>query len=86
MGRLMLPSAAGEPRAVLVPSATILRRGQLEEVFFVDRGRARLRLVRTGRVTNDGATEILTGLAAGEPVVASELAEIVDGQPVEARL
>jgi RND family efflux transporter MFP subunit len=86
LGRLMLPSTSGQPRAVLVPSSTVVRRGQLEEVFVVDRGRARLRLVKTGRVTNAGATEILSGLADGEAVVASDIAEIVDGQPVEARL
>jgi RND family efflux transporter MFP subunit len=86
LGRLMLPSAAGQPRSVLVPSATVVRRGQLEEVFVVDRGRARLRLVKTGRVTNDGVTEILSGLTDGEAVVASDIPEIVDGQPVKARL
>jgi RND family efflux transporter MFP subunit len=86
LGRLMLASPSGQPRAVLVPSATVVRRGQLEEVFVVERGRARLRLVKTGRVTNDGATEILSGLVDGDAVVASDIAEIVDGQPVEARL
>jgi RND family efflux transporter MFP subunit len=86
LGRLILPSSSGQARSVLVPSVTVVRRGQLEEVFVVDRGRARLRLVKTGRVTNDGATEILSGLGDGEPVIASDIAEIVDGQPVEARL
>jgi membrane fusion protein, multidrug efflux system len=86
LGRLILASPTEQPRAVLVPSVTVVRRGQLEEVFVVDRGRARLRLVKTGRVTSAGATEILSGLAAGDAVVASDVAEIVDGQPVEARL
>ena len=86
LGRLMLPSSSGQARSVLVPSTTVVRRGQLEEVFVVDGGRARLRLVKTGRVTNDGATEILSGLGDGEPVIASDIAELVDGQPVEARL
>lgn len=86
LGRLMLPSPSGPPRSVLVPSGAVVRRGQLEEVFVVDRGRARLRLVTTGRVANDGATEILSGLGDGEKVITSGIAEIVDGQPVEARL
>jgi RND family efflux transporter MFP subunit len=86
VGRVMLPSASEQPRSVLVPSATVVRRGQLEEVFVVDRGRARLRLVKTGRVTKDGVTEILSGLTDGDAVVASDIPEIVDGQPVKARL
>jgi RND family efflux transporter MFP subunit len=86
LGRLTLPSPSGQPRSVLVPSASVVRRGQLEEVFVVDRGRARLRLVKTGRVTSEGATEILSGLTEGQVVVASDIAEIVDGQPIEERL
>ena len=86
LGRLLLPASPGEARSVVVPSGTVVRRGQLEEVFVVDRGRARLRLVKTGRVKGDGATEILSGLADGETVVTSDLADLVDGQPVEARL
>jgi RND family efflux transporter MFP subunit len=86
LGRLMLPSPSGSPHSVLVPTATVVRRGQLEEVFVVDHGRARLRLVKTGRVTKDGTTEILSGLTDGEAVVASDIPDIVDGQAVEARL
>jgi multidrug efflux system membrane fusion protein len=84
LGRLRLPAATGEPRSVLVSSAALVRRGQLEELFVVERGRARLRLVKTGRVTG-GATEILSGLTAGELVVAADTAGLLDGQAVEAR-
>lgn len=85
LGRLLLPASPGQARAVVVPSGAVVRRGQLEEVFVVDRGRARLRLVKTGRVNGEGATEILSGLADGEMVVTSDLAELLDGQPVEVR-
>ena len=85
LGRFLLPSPAGRPGSVVVPSASVIRRGQLEEVFVVDQGRARLRLVKTGRVKGD-TTEILSGLSDGDTVVASDLAELTDGQPVEARL
>jgi RND family efflux transporter MFP subunit len=85
LGRLLLPAPAAQAAAVVVPSSTVVRRGQLEEVFVVAGGRARLRLVRTGRVTQDGTTQILSGLSGGEAVVASDLTELVDGQPVEAR-
>lgn len=84
LGHLLLPSPAGRPRSIVVPSASVVRRGQLEEVFIVDQRRARLRLVKTGRV-NDGSTEILSGLSDGDRVVASDTGELVDGQPVEAR-
>ena len=85
LGRFLLPSPVGRPRSVVVPSASVVRRGQLEEVFVVDQGRARLRLVKTGRVKGD-TTEILSGLSDGDTVVAADLAELIDGQPVEARL
>jgi RND family efflux transporter MFP subunit len=86
LGRLLLPASSGQARSVVVSSAAIVRHGQLEEVFVVDRGRARLRLVKTGRVAEDGVTQILSGLADGETVVASDIADLVDGQRVEARL
>lgn len=82
-GRLALPFSADE--AVTVPSAAVVRRGQLEMVFVVDGGVARLRLVRTARQTG-GAVEVLSGLAGGEVVAASDTAQLVDGQPVEVRL
>jgi RND family efflux transporter MFP subunit len=82
LGRLRLPS--GQSRSIVIPASALLRRGQLEEVFVVADGRARLRLVKSGPVGSDGATEILSGLTKGEAVVTSGTAGLVDGQPVEA--
>jgi RND family efflux transporter MFP subunit len=84
LGRLRLPSA--EARSIVVPGGALVRRGQLEEVFVVENGRARLRLVKAGFVRGDGATEILSGLSDGEAVVTSGTVGLVDGQPVEVAL
>lgn len=82
-GRLLLESGAAQ--AVTVAPSAIVRRGQLEAVFVVEDGLARLRLVRTAR-ERDGAVEVVSGLAGGEQVAVSEAATLVDGQPVEVRL
>jgi hypothetical protein len=81
-GRLALPSAADE--AITVSRAAVVRRGQLEMVYVVDGGVARLRLIRTAR-QRDGEIEVVSGLARGEEVAISDVAQLVDGQPVAVR-
>jgi RND family efflux transporter MFP subunit len=79
-GRLLL--ATGSSIAVAVPREAVLRRGQLELVFVVESGTARLRLVRTGR-ERDGRLEIASGLSGEEKVVIAGAGDLVDGQRVE---
>jgi membrane fusion protein (multidrug efflux system) len=79
-GRLLL--ATGRAVAVTVPSDAVIRRGQLETVFVVDSGTARLRLVRCGREV-DGRVQISSGLSGGEKVALAGAGELVDGQHVE---
>ncbi len=81
-GRLMVRT--GEERTVMVAAPALVQRGQMETLFVVDKDRARLRIVRTGR-TRDGNTEILAGLDDGERVVVANAATLVDGQPLEIR-
>jgi hypothetical protein len=81
-GRLVLTSGATD--AVTVAATAIVRRGQLEAVFVVDGGIARLRLVRTAR-EHDGAIEVVSGLAGGEAVAVSDVVQRVDGEPVRVR-
>ncbi|HEY6877338.1 MAG TPA: efflux RND transporter periplasmic adaptor subunit [Polyangiales bacterium] len=81
-GRLELEGSPSE--ALLIPSDAVVHRGQLELVYVVERGRARLRIVRAGR-TADGMSELLSGLDAGEQVVISHPHQLKDGQPVEVR-
>jgi hypothetical protein len=78
-----LLAASHEARSVVVPVTAIARRGQLESVFVVERGVARLRLVRTGR-ERDGAIEVVSGLSDGESVVSADVGTLLDDQPVQA--
>ena len=79
-GRVLL--ATGASLTVAVPAEAVVRHGQLEAVFVVDSGTARLRLVRTGR-ERDGRLEIASGLSGDEKVVLAGAADLVDGQRVE---
>jgi len=76
--------ATGKSFAVTVPTRAVDRRGQLESVYVVDSGVARLRLVRIGR-EQDGSVEIFAGLSGGEEVALTAGADLVDGQRVKAQ-
>jgi RND family efflux transporter MFP subunit len=80
-GRVFLPT--GVAATVTVPASAVVRLGQLEAVFVVESGAARLRLVRCGREADD-RVQISSGLSGGERVVVAEAADLVDGQAVEA--
>lgn len=81
-GRVAVPVAAGS--LLSIPAAAVVQRGQLDIVFVVQDGRARMRLVRLGGSMGD-AVAIRAGLADGETVVAAGAAALRDGQPVTAR-
>jgi membrane fusion protein, multidrug efflux system len=77
--RLSLPERTVD--AIIIPQAAVLPFGQMERVFTVTNGKARLRLVRTG-ATEKGRVEILAGLDPGEQVVVGGNKDLTDGQPV----
>lgn len=77
--RVGFPGAAR--RALVVPSTAIVRRGQVATVFVIENDLARVRLVETGG-SDGAATEIRSGLDAGERVVASPPPSIRDRSPV----
>jgi RND family efflux transporter MFP subunit len=79
-GRLLV--ATSDSRTVTVPAEAVIRRGQLETVFVLDSGTARLRLIRTGR-EREGRLEVVSGLSGEEKVVVPGALELVDGQHVE---
>lgn len=81
-GRVAIPLAS--VKSLHVPANAVLRRGQLEYVFVLEAGKARLRLVKTGAVLG-GEVEIISGLEPGERIATTELDKLVDGQPVTAR-
>jgi RND family efflux transporter MFP subunit len=71
-------------RAILVPSSSVARRGQLTSVFVVDGGRARMRLVQLGESRGD-RLEVTAGLEPGESVIVRPTEGVVDGAPVTAQ-
>lgn len=81
-GRAAVP--VGRAESLRVPRNALLLRGQMEMVFVVADGRARLRLVKSGKTIGD-SVEILSGLAPGETVVADDVARLIDGVRVEVR-
>jgi RND family efflux transporter MFP subunit len=81
-GRLTVNT--GAKRAISVPSAAVLRRGQMELVFVVQDHKAQLRIVRTSPAP-DGSTQVLSGLEDGELVVVANAALLADGQPLDVR-
>jgi HlyD family secretion protein len=64
-----------------VPAGAVFRRGTDWAVFVTERGRARLRLVKTGR-SSGTETQILEGLREGEEVVQYPGDRVNDGQRV----
>ena len=74
--------SGAEVKQRLVPVGAVRVFGQMENVFVVSEGRAQLRLVQTGRVS-DGLVEILAGVEPGERIVAAPGATLRDGQLVE---
>jgi len=78
-GRFAVPT--GPASGAHAPASAVLRRGQLELVYVVQEGRARLRLVRTGRRSGD-QVEIVSGAAVGESVVTEGADQLRDGQEV----
>jgi len=75
--RVLLPGNGA--KTLLIPKSALVPAGQMDRVFVVADGRARLRLVRTG-MDHEGMTEILAGLDAGETVVVTNNRLLVDGQ------
>jgi multidrug efflux pump subunit AcrA (membrane-fusion protein) len=68
-----------------VLATAVVRDGQLNGVFVVDRDQiARFRLVRTGK-TYDDQVEIVSGLQQGQRYVAAVPPTLKDGMPVEVR-
>ena len=81
-GRASFP--VGGRQILAVPAAALQQRGQLQSVFVVENGVARVRLITAGGRRQD-ALEVLSGLSAGESVVVAPSVTLADGAPVEVR-
>jgi RND family efflux transporter MFP subunit len=68
----------GTRARLVVPTSAITQSGALDRVFAVDGERLRLRMVTLGEVQGPW-TEVLSGLSAGEKLVASPTAALKDG-------
>lgn len=78
-GRLRFPC---NPRKLLVIARqAVVSRGQLDMVFVVTDGRARLRIVRLGE-EQKGRVEVLSGLSDGETIVIGPPESLRDGDKV----
>ncbi len=69
-------------RKLRVPVGAINVFGQMERAFVISDGKASLRLVKTGVRVGEKMI-VLSGLDAGEKIVAMPTAALRDGQPVE---
>lgn len=76
--------AMQEAKTLTVPGDALVNLGQMERLFVVDDGKARLRLVRSGKRYGDNI-EILSGVNPGEQVVISGQQQLRDGQPITVR-
>ena len=81
-GRAYLPR--GKREAILVPAEAVIDRGQLSLVFVDDGGKTVLRIVRPGRRVG-GDVEILSGLEAGDVIVAAPESGLREGQTIEGK-
>ncbi len=81
-GRASIATAGGQMLAV--PTTALIQRGQLDAIYVVQDGIARLRLVRLGGSQGEFTT-LRAGVVAGETVVTSEVDLVIDGQPVTVR-
>jgi RND family efflux transporter MFP subunit len=77
--------ARGMRQAVLVPASAVTERGQLQTVYVVgDNGIATLRYVTLGLSQANGR-EVLSGVSAGETVVAAPAGRDLAGKRIEVR-
>ena len=74
--------ATGQRTVVAVPLSAVVDRGQMQWVFVLDGDTARGRIVTLGQRYQDQA-EVLSGLKAGEKIVAPVPQELTDGSKLE---
>lgn len=79
-GRVAVPT--GQASVPHVPVSAVFHRGQMECVVAAIDGRARLRLIRSGKRLGQDL-EVISGLEVGEQVVATDPDRVREGQPLE---
>lgn len=79
-GRVAVPT--GQASVPHVPVSAVFQRGQMECVMAAIDGRARMRLIRSGKRLGQDL-EVISGLEVGERVVVSDPDRVSEGQPLE---
>jgi RND family efflux transporter MFP subunit len=80
-GRVFIP--VGSRRGITIPRSALKENGVLTSVWVVGKDNiARMRLVRTGRESDD-RIEVLSGLSSGERIVVNGTEKVADGAKVE---
>jgi multidrug efflux pump subunit AcrA (membrane-fusion protein) len=81
--RVQLP---GGENAVFIPRTAVIKDKTTDsyQVFTVDRGKARLRVVVPGDVDGD-LIRINSGIAGGDSIAISNQSELFDGAPVQSQ-
>jgi multidrug efflux pump subunit AcrA (membrane-fusion protein) len=75
----------GRMSKMLIPSSAVIHQGQLTALFVLkDQDIARFRLIRLGRISQEGV-EVLSGLEAGERFVVAPSPKLKDGVRVEVK-
>ncbi|MCB9555750.1 MAG: efflux RND transporter periplasmic adaptor subunit [Deltaproteobacteria bacterium] len=75
--------STGRKTVLRLPKGAVIRRGQMELAFVVAKdGTASLRIVKTGKHQGD-RVELVAGIDAGEQVVISNVAQLIEGQKLE---
>lgn len=86
-GRVALPLGETQP-TILIPSAALVERGQLQGVYVVEANDphsiAVLRWVKIGQ-QREKQVEIVSGLMTGDRIVTSHIGQLSDGQPIAIR-
>jgi hypothetical protein len=77
--RVWIPT--GTRKSIRVPAASVIARGQMETVFVAANGQAHLRIVRTGKRSDD-QLELLAGIDPGESIITEGAEQLRDGQPI----
>ncbi|MBO3459623.1 efflux RND transporter periplasmic adaptor subunit [Aetokthonos hydrillicola Thurmond2011] len=83
-GRIALP-LDGTEETILIPKNALIQRGQLQGVYVVDTSAqhptAVLRWVKTGQ-QHKKQVEIVSGLMKGDRIIATNINQLSDGQPI----
>lgn len=66
---------------IFVPRSSVIERGGANAVFEVRDQKARIRMIRTGRVTKANI-QVISGLKGGETILRENLQSVFDGSPI----